>query len=273
MAIRNDIRTVLGDTYNYITDILTNPLILTLVVITAVGYMLVSIVLFTTTSTPSASYMSSPNISPNNTIFHTMWVAILAIILFMFLRNIGFFGKLKSAVKDAPRIKAIEDAPVPEILTQKQVFNIPGNTYGYGDAKALCTAYGARLASYGEIENAYENGAEWCNYGWSDGQMALYPTQQKTFDKLQDVEGHEHDCGRPGINGGYMENSKLKFGVNCYGYKPRMTEEEEFNMATIPHYPQTKKDIAMKERVEYWKSKLSSVIVAPFNYNNWSKIY
>lgn len=161
---------------------------------------------------------------------------------------------------------------VEEIKLYPQVFNIPGNDYVYPDAKALCSAYGARLATYKEVEDAYKGGAEWCNYGWSEGQMALYPTQQKTWDNLQKIEGHENDCGRPGVNGGYMKNPAVKYGVNCYGYKPKMTPTEEELMATTPIYPKTKKDIAMEERVNYWKNKLSSILVSPFNHTSWSKI-
>jgi hypothetical protein len=36
--------------------------------------------------------------------------------------------------------------------------------------------------------------------------MALYPTQYNTWKELQKIKGHENDCGRPGINGGYMIN-------------------------------------------------------------------
>ena len=172
---------------------------------------------------------------------------------------------------DASRADAIK-APVPELLLRPQVFNIPGNTYKYQDAKALCSAYGSRLATYSEVEDAYKNGGEWCNYGWSDGQMALFPTQQKTFDNLQKIEGHKNDCGRPGVNGGYMANPGLKFGVNCYGYKPRMTPTEEELMANEPLYPKTAKDIAMENRVNYWKNKLSEILVSPFNSNSWSRI-
>ena len=163
-------------------------------------------------------------------------------------------------------------AGLQEIKLFKQVFNIPGNDYVYPDAKALCSAYGSRLATYKEVEDAYKGGAEWCNYGWSEGQMALFPTQQKTWDKLQKIEGHENDCGRPGINGGYMKNPAVRYGVNCYGYKPQMTAEEEELMATSPIYPKTKKDMAMEQRVKYWKDKLSSILVSPFNHTSWSKI-
>jgi len=66
-----------------------------------------------------------------------------------------------------------------------EVFNISNNLYTFDDAKNVCGSYGARLANYDEIENAYNNGAEWCNYGWSDGQMAFFPTQKDTWSVLQ----------------------------------------------------------------------------------------
>lgn len=165
-----------------------------------------------------------------------------------------------------------EDAPKLLDRFRKQVFNIPGNNYTYDDANALCKAYGARLATYQEVEKAYNAGGEWCQYGWSQNQMALFPTQQATWDKLQTIEGHENDCGRPGVNGGYMANPNLRFGVNCYGVKPKMTEVEEDLMSTQPIYPKTVKDIEMEKRVEYWKSMLPKILVSPFNHNSWSKM-
>jgi hypothetical protein len=180
-------------------------------------------------------------------------------------------------IVDNSRIEAeadadAEKAPLPKILLRPQVFNIPGNDYVYPDAKALCSAYGARLATYEEIEETYNDGGEWCNYGWSEGQMALFPTQQKTFNKLQKIEGHENDCGRPGVNGGYISNPAIRFGVNCYGYKPRMTEEEEDLMANRPIYPKTLKDQAMEQRVNYWKDKLTGILISPFNSKSWSRL-
>jgi hypothetical protein len=161
---------------------------------------------------------------------------------------------------------------VPEIRYTEQVFNIPGNYYGYEDAKTLCTAYGARLANYQEVEDTYNKGGEWCNYGWSDGQMALFPTQKTTYNNLQNIKGHEHDCGRPGVNGGYMANPHLKFGVNCYGHKPKINQEEQHLMDVTTPYPKTKEDIAMEQRIAYWKNKLDEILVSPFNYTTWSKI-
>jgi len=153
-----------------------------------------------------------------------------------------------------------------------QVFNIPGNTYKYDDAKALCTAYGGRLATYNEVESAYNNGAEWCNYGWSDGQMALFPTQKQTYTNLQKIKGHEHDCGRPGVNGGYIANPLVKFGVNCYGNKRKINNEEQHLMEVTTAYPKTEEDLAFERSVNYWKTKLNDILVSPFNYDSWNKL-
>jgi hypothetical protein len=101
--------------------------------------------------------------------------------------------------------------------------------------------------------------------------MALFPTQQKTYDKLQEIEGHENDCGRPGINGGFMDNDQLRFGVNCYGVKPDITDAERYRMETQPIYPKSAKDVAMEERVNYWKERLSDILVSPFNHTSWNK--
>ena len=160
----------------------------------------------------------------------------------------------------------------PALKISKEVFNVPGNYFSYDDAKAMCSAYDSRLATYKEVEDSYNSGAEWCNYGWSDGQMALYPTQQTTWDGLQKIEGHENDCGRPGVNGGYMQNAETKFGINCYGYKPKMTSVEQDIMANSTPFPKTKKDVAMEMRVEFWKKRIHDILVSPFNHQNWSKI-
>jgi len=165
--------------------------------------------------------------------------------------------------------------PVPsghsQDMSGDQVFNIPGQYFGYEKAKSLCKAYGSRLAKYSEIESAYENGAEWCNYGWSEDQMALYPTQDKTYNQLQTIAGHEHDCGRPGINGGYMANPNLQFGVNCYGKKPNIGSNEQYLMENTPPYPITQKDIKKDEEVDYLKSRLDELLVSPFNNTRWSR--
>ena len=151
-----------------------------------------------------------------------------------------------------------------------QVFNVPGNTYTYDNAQAVCKAYDGRLATYDEIEDAYKKGGEWCNYGWSEGQNAYFPTQESTYNNLQTIKGHENDCGRPGINGGYISNPNVRFGANCYGKKPIITEEEREIMDTTPVYPLTTKDKIFNKKVDFYKTQLDKILVSPFNKNSWS---
>jgi hypothetical protein len=213
-------------------------------------------------------------------IFSFLFILVCIYVLFLvieFVFQIHVFAIFKDFWTPHPKIDVVVNEknkpPINEIPFLKQVFHIPGNTYTYDNAKSLCTAYGAKLANYKEIENAYNRGGEWCSYGWSEGQMALYPTQSSTFDKLQKKKGHEHDCGRPGINGGYIANPNIHFGVNCYGYKPRMTKEEEEFMRTSAMYPETEEDLLFQKKVEYWKSKLNDILVSPFNHNKWGEIF
>lgn len=193
-------------------------------------------------------------------------IVVLGLVVWVYHKFIeGSWQEVKELVKEAT-----EDPPnLPTSLRPPEVFNIPENDYVYADAKAVCAAYDARLATYKELEDAYNKGAEWCNYGWSEGQMALFPTQQKTFDELQDIPGHENNCGRPGINGGVMPDPKLRFGVNCFGQKPAITDAEKLRMENDPIYPKTAADIAIEEREQYWRSRLPDVLVAPFNHTSW----
>lgn len=160
-----------------------------------------------------------------------------------------------------------------KIKSGKQVFNISDNIYTYYDAMALCKAYDAELADYKQMADAYKNKAEWCNYGWTKGQMALYPTQKCTWEKLQQgPKEHRNDCGRPGLNGGYFENPYLRFGVNCYGYKPNPTskEKEIVKLSTNPYL--TQKEREFKNKVDYYKSRKYDYTILPFTKNKWSKV-
>ena len=289
-TVNTGLGTVATDMYDFINSLLSNPSVIIILIVVILIYVLLFVYLGESGSSSNSTFspiVADSSDSTSNSSSTTITVMVVAIFIILVIIN-GlqyFFGvdivaSLKNILTGNPEVDITVDTSrqdaaksvVPEIMLRPQVFNIPENTYVYADAKALCTAYGSRLATYKEVEEAYNKGGEWCNYGWSDGQMALFPTQQSTYDELQKIEGHENDCGRPGVNGGYMKNPALRFGVNCYGYKPRMTPEEEDLMATQPIYPKTEKDIAMENRVNYWKDKLTEVLVSPFNHETWSKL-
>jgi hypothetical protein len=158
---------------------------------------------------------------------------------------------------------------------KKEVFNISNNLYTYDDAQAICSAYGAELATYDQIESAYNDGGEWCNYGWSDGQMAFFPTQKSTWEKLQKSSDHKNDCGRPGINGGYFANPYIKFGVNCYGKKPAPSPAELAHMAAANKdlsIPKSANDVALNGKVNFWKQNAGNLLVInSFDRTKWSE--
>jgi hypothetical protein len=163
------------------------------------------------------------------------------------------------------------DGEIP-FIKKKEVFHLPENKYNYENASAICKAYDSKLASFDEINDAYKNGADWCTYGWSNDKMALFPTQRKKWDELQKVKGHEQDCGRPGINGGYINDVEMKYGVNCYGEKPKLNSSQAYKMRQTPIYNKTPKEITFNKKVNFWRSKINDIEMAPFNHNNWSML-
>lgn len=208
-----------------------------------------------------------------------MWGVFVFLLLMNGLQyffSVDITASVKNLLTPNPKIDltVIQDEPdtVPEIKAKKQTFHIPGNEYTYDDAKAVCAAYGAKLASIKNLQESHNSGGEWCSYGWSENQMALFPTQDETYKKLQTIPGHENDCGRPGINGGYIDNPNVRFGVNCYGYKPEISGKEMQAMTDASKYPKTQDEIDFEKKVDAWRKKVPDILVAPFNSNSWSKL-
>ena len=181
-------------------------------------------------------------------------------------------------VPDAPLVQDVSAQPIQDVSAQPiqadEVFNISNNLYTYDDAQAICSAYDAQLATYDQIEDTYNNGGEWCNYGWSSGQMALFPTQKNTWDTLQNTDNHKNDCGRPGINGGVISNPYMKFGVNCYGKKPKATSDNLAYMDANKNkaYPKTLADQVVDAKVKFWKDNAANMLnINSYNKDKWSE--
>ena len=209
----------------------------------------------------------------------------IAWVLFIIIAIVDFFKYfLKIPIMDILFFlfgwqKTPEEKPVTKevkgnaVVSQPdEVFNISNNLYSYDDAQAICSSYDAKLATYDQIEAAYNDGAEWCNYGWSDSQMIYFPTQKTTWDKLQKTKNHKNDCGRPGVNGGHIANPYLKFGVNCYGKKPKANDNDLSRMKANKDYvfPKSQEDIDLENKVKYWKDNADNLLkVNSFNTNKW----
>jgi len=153
----------------------------------------------------------------------------------------------------------------------EEVFNVSNNLYTYEEAPHVCAALGARLASHDEIKDAYKKGADWCSYGWSQNQMGFFPTQKESWKKLQSNNARKNSCGRPGVNGGYMPNSKMRLGVNCYGVKPQASEKDLERMATSNIVPRSSKDIITERKIEFWKENADRMLnLNPHSKGDWS---
>lgn len=168
-----------------------------------------------------------------------------------------------------------EEGEPPEsetVVPKEEVFNVAAQTLTYKDAQAVCKSYDARLATYDEVEQSYQNGGEWCNYGWSENQMAFFPTQKATWEELQKQPRMKNRCGRPGINGGFIPNDKMKLGANCFGVKPDPTATEESAMKTQyeNNAPMTVEERILEEKSKYWKENRDKLSLNAFNRKKWS---
>jgi hypothetical protein len=149
---------------------------------------------------------------------------------------------------DQPDQPGEPDKPKP---AGPETYHVQGQ-FNYSMAKSVCKAYDATLASLSQIKDAYEKGAEWCDYGWSEDGMVLYPTQEDSW-KLYQKEKKDK-CGIPGINGGYNPRTRQRLGVNCYGVKPS---------GMMPLYASP---------VENKPNLPKQGTISPFNYKAWSQL-
>lgn len=157
---------------------------------------------------------------------------------------------------------------LPGGLGSKEVFNVSSNKYTYYDAEPLCKALGAELATYDQVKEAWSKGADWCNYGWIKGQMAVYPTSDDTFTKLQGGPAEQHlACGKPGVNGGFFDNPELRYGVTCYGSKPSKANHDESAAAMAT--PTSPDALEFDKKVAEFKAEADTIGIMPFNANKW----
>ena len=178
---------------------------------------------------------------------------------FLFRKSGG--NSLESLLKD---LEETEEEVTP--VEQKQVFNVSDNVFNYDEARSVCEAYNGDLASLEQMVDAYNNGAEWCNYGWSEGQLALYPTQEDSFVKLEKNPETRGQCGLPGVNGGYFENKNLKFGANCYGNKPAPNNSQQEKLLNEQYLLNP-----LSREAQRYQARVDEFEVSPFSRKKWSK--
>ena len=287
----NSVSNLPSNSYDYVNNLAINPIILIILIVVIIIYF----ILFGSLNNKiNINSGDSLNIKNNGSSFFEaiLWGLFILLILLngvSYFFNADIFATIKNFFTSTPELNiglknsnlisdgglvnpdAPESEQVYENIIDKEVYHIPDNKYNYQEAKAVCKAFDGELANYEQIEEAYNKGANWCSYGWSADQLALFPTNLKLWKKLQKSDGNKNACGRPGINGGYIANPNARFGVNCYGNKPLITPLEKDMMENSSYGPKSKKEIKFNELVDYYKNNLRDIIIAPFNKKNWNE--
>jgi len=199
-----------------------------------------------------------------------LWISIAMITLVLWYYefiDLSNYSSVMMPKKEEPAAAAPDPADATTgtgPMVGSEVFHVSDSQFTYADAPAVCAAYGAELATLEQIIDTYNNGGEWCGYGWSQGGFALYPTQKATWNALQAEPdtAKRTGCGRPGVNGGYFDPN-TKFGVNCFGFKPEGT-------ATLPAPLPGTDPTAFNAAVAKFRRMLSTLTLNPYSRNVWS---
>jgi hypothetical protein len=158
-----------------------------------------------------------------------------------------------------------------EVINTPEVFLVEDNIYTYDEAEPLCKAYGARIATMGDLYDAWKKGADWCSYGWVKGHRAVFPTQKMSWLKLQENEESRLKCGMPGLNGGLVRDKSARYGVHCYGVKPPTWQAYAGNQMAKDNLTAIEQE--MNSQTNYFRKRLNRFTIMPFSGSKWSTQY
>jgi hypothetical protein len=174
---------------------------------------------------------------------------------------------IKSAVFDPVSMGSSEG----QVVNVPEVFLVEDNIYQYDEAESLCKAYGARIATMGDLYDAWKKGADWCSYGWVKGHRAVFPTQKKSWLKIQENEYTRLKCGMPGLNGGLVRDKTARYGVHCYGVKPPTWQAYAGNRMAKENLTAIEQE--MNSKANYYRKRLNRYTIMPFSGGKWSTQY
>ena len=261
--------------YNSLNNIGTNPLVLVVLIIVIIIYYVLFSLLGGNRDDDDGSFFGSGSYIIIEGLLWGLFIILIFVNGLAYFFNINLVTEFENIFSQKPEINISTTndlTPTPSNdISFEEVFHIPGKNFTYHDSKAVCKAFNSEIADYNQLLNAQKKGASWCSYGWTKDQLGLYPTSQSDFDKLKKIEGHEYDCGLPGINGGYISNPYTQLGVNCYGIKPKKSKLDA-KLLNRELYPKTAKEKLFEKRVKYWKKRIGNMLIMPFNHTNWFRI-
>jgi hypothetical protein len=174
--------------------------------------------------------------------------------------------------------------PIPP--SQDEVYSSNRNIWTYDDAEAVCKSQNSELATYEQLVDAAENGANWCNLGWvksdtSDDsdpyKYAHFPVQKSTFDKIKSQNSGRDACGKTWNSkydgkdytiqgGGYNKNKLL--AVNCFGIKRDAKIDEIAQMHELSKGPS---NAELEEKINDIKHLTDNISLVPYTNTQWSE--
>lgn len=174
-----------------------------------------------------------------------------------------FDMEMDACSKGTPEdIKREEDEEAKDRGNRPEVFHIADQKYTYEQAKCKCSSYGAKLATKSQMIDAYNEGADWNSYGWSEGGKAFYPVQSKSYYACLKESSDDSYCREPGVAGGVFPTG-ARFGANCFGVKP-----EGHISIEKPAEPPTDEELCALVNGKITR-KIDDEIT-PFNTGEWS---
>jgi hypothetical protein len=183
-----------------------------------------------------------------------------------------------------------EQKEAKELENSKEVYSVMKNQWTYDDAEYVCKALGSELASYEQLVEAAKDGAHWCNMGWiktnkvgeDDGlRLAHFPVQRDLYNKHRvDNPKSKDKCGRVFNNNSNPEfndtpyalqggkfNKYSTFGVNCYGIKRPISDDEKHLL-----YQKEEIDLEGQQRLEDVKARMGDGLLYNLYSNyKWSR--
>lgn len=183
----------------------------------------------------------------------------------------GDYDKLKTELEDLKKAMENKDTSdtVPEDTSintmpsnTKEVFLVDNNIFSRSEAPKVCRGlFNSDSANKAQLTDSFNNGANWCNYGWTSDGDAYYPLQQDTNNSVCE--------GSLGLNGGPMVEKDYKLGALCYGVKP---DDTKFTSLDQIHRESTFSESDQKMLENYRKKLVNGGIkIAAFNDKAWSR--
>lgn len=144
-----------------------------------------------------------------------------------------FAATEEQCVDENNQIQTIQVPPMPEAappvppalpVDKRELFLIY-NKYNYQEAREVCKIYKGRLATKQDLNDAFNKGANWCSWGWLDGQAVGYPVQEKYWMAID--KSHKGFCGpTAGLNVIESVDPLKKYYVTCFGLKPKQGQKD-----------------------------------------------